>query len=92
VDHESDPDGQEAGRMVVETFCSKTGINLAGFDLLYPDALGTQDEDNGARPFFLEINYYFGRRGLGGSDRYYELVDMAVAQWAKSLGLSFSPA
>ncbi len=81
IDHEADPDLQEAGEAVVSDFCSKTGINLAGFDLLFP-----QNEKE-VSPFFLEINYFFGRRGLGGSLKYYDLVDRAVRAWLSSLGL-----
>jgi len=82
IDHEADPGLQTAGVAAVRDFCSKTGINLAGFDLLFP-----QDEKE-ASPFFLEINYFFGRRGLGGSLKYYELVDRAVRAWLSTLGSS----
>ena len=81
IDHEADPRLQEAGVAAVSDFCAKTGINLAGFDLLF-----SQNEKE-ARPFFLEINYFFGRRGLGGSLRYYDLVDRAVGAWLNTLGL-----
>jgi len=80
IDHESGPELQEAGVAVVSDFCSKTGINLAGFDLLFPE------NDKEASPFFLEINYFFGRRGLGGSLKYYDLVDRAVRGWLNTLG------
>ncbi len=81
IDHESGPELQEAGVAVVSDFCSKTGINLAGFDLLFPE------NHKEASPFFLEINYFFGRRGLGGSLKYYDLVDRAVRGWLNTLGL-----
>ncbi len=81
IDHEADHELQQAGRAAVSDFCSKTGINLAGFDLLF-----AQDEkEHGA--FFLEINYFFGRRGMGGSFKYYELVDRSVRAWLSALGL-----
>lgn len=82
IDHEADPELQEAGRAAVQGFCSKTGINLAGFDLLF------SQNDKTGNPFFLEINYFFGRRGMGGSFKYYELVDKAVGAWLGKLGLS----
>jgi ribosomal protein S6--L-glutamate ligase len=82
IDHEADPELQQAGRVLAEAFCAKTGINLAGFDLIF------SKEEEKPRPIFLEINYFFGRRGLGGSLRYYELVDDAVHQWLDRLGLS----
>ena len=44
-------------------------------------------EEERPPPIFLEINYFFGRRGLGGSLRYYERVDNAVNAWLNSLGL-----
>ena len=81
IDHEADPELQEAGTAVVSDFCSKTGINLAGLDLLFPE------NDKEASPFFLEINYFFGRRGLGGSLKYYDLVDRAVMGWLNTFGL-----
>ncbi|NVL90962.1 MAG: glutathione synthase [Desulfobacterales bacterium] len=82
IDHEADPELQEAGRAAVRGFCSKTGINLAGFDLLF------SQHDKAGNPFFLEINYFFGRRGLGGSFKYYELVEKSVRDWLGKLGLS----
>jgi ribosomal protein S6--L-glutamate ligase len=82
IDNKSDPEVQKAGRAAVEGFCLKTGINLAGFDLLF------SRKEKGATPFFLEINYFFGRRGLGGSLKYYELMDRAVRTWLDRIGLS----
>jgi len=81
IDHGADPELQQAGRVAVEAFCAKTEINLAGFDLIF------SREEERPRPIFLEINYFFGRRGLGGSLHYYELVDNAVNAWLNSLGL-----
>lgn len=82
IDHHTDPELQEAGTTVVKEFCSKTGINLAGLDLLISEDEKTHE------PFLLEINYFFGRRGLGGSLNYYELVERAVTAWLSALGLS----
>ncbi|MBA4393680.1 MAG: hypothetical protein C0407_09025, partial [Desulfobacca sp.] len=63
----------------VKAFCSLTGINLAGFDLLF------DRKENTSIPLFLEINYYFGRKGLGGSMRFYELLHQAADRWLASL-------
>ncbi|NVM20561.1 MAG: glutathione synthase [Desulfobacterales bacterium] len=82
IDRDKAPKLQQAGRAAVLDFCSKTGINLAGFDLLFPE-----DKMEPA-PLFLEINYFFGRRGLGGSFKYYGLVEKAVMAWLGNLGLS----
>ena len=59
----------------VEGFCRRTGINVAGFDILFNR---TRNPDT---PLFLEINYYFGRRGLGGSLRFYGLLEQAADRW-----------
>jgi ribosomal protein S6--L-glutamate ligase len=60
----------------------ETRINLAGFDLLFPE------NDPQAGPLFLEINYFFGRQGLGGSLEYYDLFEEGVTTWLSGLGLS----
>jgi ribosomal protein S6--L-glutamate ligase len=73
VDAESDPELQAVGREKVMQFCQRSGINLAAFDLVFtPD---------GGDPIFLEINYTFGRTGLGGSENFYNLLRDAVEQW-----------
>ncbi len=75
IDHNFAPESQEAAVASARDFCRRTGINLAGFDFLFP-----QDAAE-PRPLFLEINYFFGRRGLGGSFEYYELLEKAVEEW-----------
>ncbi len=72
------PGLQEKGRDMVKSFCRKTGINLAGFDLIFPDSAKT------SHPFFLEINYFFGRSGLGGSNRFYRLLNAEIKKWLNS--------
>ena len=49
----------------VKGFCRRAGIHVAGLDILFK-----RKRDPGP-PLFLEINYYFGRKGLGGSLRFY---------------------
>lgn len=83
IDDESDPDMQEEGRAWVRLLCRRTGINLAGIDLLFPD----RTLHPGAPPLFLEINYYFGRKGLGGSERFYALLEREARAWLQALGL-----
>ena len=73
TDAVSDPDLQALGREKVRQFCLRSGINLAAFDLVFPS--GVQD------PFFLEINYTFGRTGLGGSEKFYKILQDAVGKW-----------
>ncbi len=78
IDRTSDGHLITAAESVTEDFCSKNGINLAGFDFLFatdPDVTDPQT------PLFLEINYFFGRRGLGGSEAYYERLVQAIEHW-----------
>jgi ribosomal protein S6--L-glutamate ligase len=70
----------------VEWFCRRAGINVAGFDILF------NRSRNPGTPLFLEINYYFGRRGLGGSMRFYELFEQAANRWLASGEPGFRPA
>jgi ribosomal protein S6--L-glutamate ligase len=77
IDTDADPELQTAGIEAVRTFCESTGINLAGFDLLFSPQT--------CEPLFLEINYFFGRRGLGGSNVYYRRLKRAVARWLKTI-------
>lgn len=75
IDHESYPELRKFGENQVRRFCAQTGINLAGFDLIFP-------ADGRARePLFLEVNYYFGRRGLGGSEAFYDLLCSEINRW-----------
>jgi ribosomal protein S6--L-glutamate ligase len=39
------------------------------------------------RPLFLEINYFFGRAGLGGSERFYDMLQTEIDNWLAGLGL-----
>jgi ribosomal protein S6--L-glutamate ligase len=72
------PNLQKRGRDLVNSFCRDTGINLAGFDLIFSDPA-----ENSA-PFFLEINWFFGRSGLGGSKRFYRLLNAEIKKWLDS--------
>ncbi len=81
IDLDSDPDMQRIGIEMVDRLCEPTGINLAGIDLIFPE------KPDAVEPLFLEINYFFGRTGIGGSDRFYELLEEEVRIWLKSIGL-----
>jgi ribosomal protein S6--L-glutamate ligase len=75
------PDLQEKVRNQSLSLSEKTGINLGAIDFVFP----LSDDD--PVPFFLEINYFFGRRGLGGSEKYYRLLYQAVQDWLGQNGL-----
>lgn len=85
IDHEADPPQRSAAEDVVRAFCHRTGLQLAGFDFLF-------DEQALARgriePLMLEINYFFGRTGLGGSEAYYQILTGETDAWLAGLGLS----
>jgi len=80
IDHSWMPELQEKGKRLVEELISKTGINLAALDMVFR-------EEN---PLLLEINYFFGRRGLGRSDNYYLLLFQAIKKWLKKNEISHS--
>lgn len=73
IDHGADPQLQRLARIATRAFCAQSNINLAGFDLLF----GQTDP----RPLFLEINHYFGRRGLGGSEVFYQILTTEIDAW-----------
>lgn len=81
IDYDSDPALQVTARNAVMEFCKKTGINLAAFDMLF--SVG----DPCRKPYFLEINYYFGRRGMGGSAAFYEMLNREIVNWLSQRGL-----
>ncbi len=77
IRHHLDLELTGKGIQCVSDFCSKTGINLAAFDVLF-DRSRPQP-----KPLLSEINFVFGRKGLGGSERFRELLNEAVQQWAR---------
>ena len=81
IDTGTDPDLQQRAVDAVKEFVRATHIDLAGLDLLYSDRRGEEE------PYFLEINYFFGRRGLGGSERYYALLNAEICNWLDRHGL-----
>jgi ribosomal protein S6--L-glutamate ligase len=78
VDAVSDPNLRRLGENEVALFCGRTGIDLAGIDVLF----GSGSSD---RPVLLEINYFFGRIGLGGSEAFYRALRREVRSWIRSL-------
>ena len=79
IDFDADPDLQEMAVVSVKNFCRQTKINLAGLDILF------SSEAEKKEPLFLEINYFFGRQGLGGSEKYYELLMAEIRRWVESI-------
>ncbi len=84
IDKEWGKELQETARRQTLRLLDKTGINLAAIDMIFPA------KDPFPSPLFLEINYYFGRRGLGGSDAFYNILLGEVRHWIARLGLDAS--
>lgn len=82
IDMGADPILKDAAIAATQRFCEKTRINLAGLDILFSQ----KDIDAGTiKPLFLEINYFFGRKGLGGSKSYYRLLQNEIDAWCAQL-------
>jgi ribosomal protein S6--L-glutamate ligase len=75
IDSEAEPELRRRAAALITDVCRKTGINLAGFDVIF----SSECED--PRPMLLEINYFFGRRGIGGSEAYYRILQEEVRIW-----------
>ena len=79
IDYEIDPGLRDKGVSCVELFCANSGINLAAFDVLFDQS------QKSPKPLLSEINFLFGRKGLGGSPRFYDLLNEAVFGWISNL-------
>jgi ribosomal protein S6--L-glutamate ligase len=79
IDHHADPEKQCRGRLLTERFSKCCGINLAGFDIIF------SENDPDPSPLMLELNYFFGRKGLGGSEAYYKLLIDEIDRWIETL-------
>jgi len=77
IETDSDPELQHKAVALVKQICHKTGINLAGFDVIFSSAVDNPD------PMLLEINYFFGRKGLGGSEAYYKILLAEIQTWVR---------
>lgn len=74
LDYEGWPELQRRGVEAVRSFSSRAKIDMAGYDLMFPD-----DGD----PLFIEINFHFGRKGLGGTEGHRKYFFQAVENWRK---------
>ena len=81
IDADAEPQLQNKAIALVKQICHKTGINLAGLDVIFPADI----DDPG--PLLLEINYFFGRMGLGGSQAYYQILLGEIESWLAGLDL-----
>jgi ribosomal protein S6--L-glutamate ligase len=81
IDREWRPDLQEKAAGHTQRLAAATGIDLAAVDLVF--SLTHPDPE----PLFLEINYYFGRRGLGGTLTFYRHLLKTIRAWLVEHGL-----
>ncbi|KJS30602.1 MAG: hypothetical protein VR64_15410 [Desulfatitalea sp. BRH_c12] len=88
IDHHADAHLQAAACAQTREICRRSGLQLGGFDFIFDTRALEQGR---IEPLVLEINYFFGRTGLGGSERYYRLFEQAVAQWLATLALAREP-
>ena len=79
IDAKSDPHLQATGIDTANRLCEKTGINLAGIDLIF------SEKTEKPSPILLEINYFFGRTGIGGSERFYQIFADEVEKWLRQI-------
>ena len=78
VDRDSRPDDLARALELARRLRDLAAVDLAAVDFLIPE---------GKEPMFLEINFYFGRRALGGAEAFLEEFLLAVRQWLQGLGL-----
>jgi ribosomal protein S6--L-glutamate ligase len=84
IDHADDPDLQERAASIARRICQQTRLQLGGFDFIF----SRKALDQGiVAPLLLEINYFFGRTGLGGSQGFYNIFRKAVDRWLAGIGL-----
>jgi ribosomal protein S6--L-glutamate ligase len=76
------PEKQQQGRDMALDLARAAGIDLAGFDILFPV---------GGRPLFLEVNFLFGRKGLGGLQGYRRMFRQAVQDWMDRVRMDAAP-
>jgi ribosomal protein S6--L-glutamate ligase len=81
INFEADPELQHTALALVKHLCRKVRINLAGLDIIF------SSKTDAPEPMLLEINYFFGRKGLGGSESYYQVLRQEIRRWLADLNL-----
>ncbi|WP_028313300.1 ATP-grasp domain-containing protein [Desulfatibacillum aliphaticivorans] len=79
IDREGDPELTAEGVECVKGFKDRTGVNLAAVDVLF--------DQNKKKPLISEINFVFGRKGVGGVTAFRSMFNAAAVQWLKGKGL-----
>jgi ribosomal protein S6--L-glutamate ligase len=84
IDHNVNQEVKAAVQPMVQRLRHSTGLQLAGLDYIFDS---TDFRTGRLKPLILEINYFFGRSGLGGSEAYYRMLEDEVDKWLAGLGL-----
>lgn len=75
IDFDLLPETQEVGRQQASALAQRLEIDLAAFDVMFPA--------RGGAPFVVEINFLFGRKGLGGLKGYERMYRKALHDWMR---------
>ena len=76
LDHEGWPELQQKGVAAALAFSRRTEIDIAGYDLMFPDD---------GEPVFIEVNFHFGRKGLGGFKGHQAHLLRGIQGWRRRL-------
>ncbi len=80
IDHGLRPDLQQKGKALAVRVARRTRIDLAAFDIMFPEG--------GGPPLVVEINFQFGRKGLGGRKGYDRMLRSAIQAWMRQAASS----
>ena len=75
IDHHGDPELTQSGLELALELRKRTGINLAAIDILL--------DKNERSPLIGEINFLFGRKGVGGTKLFREIFSEEAKAWGK---------
>jgi len=73
IDFGLDPSKQQEGVRLARKTAERLHIDLAAFDIMFPI--------DGSPPLVIEINFLFGKKGLGGMKGYDLMYRQAVDEW-----------
>lgn len=73
------PEERQAAVALARRLQAAAGLDLAGVDVMIPPD---------GQPLLLEINFFFGRRALGGHEVFLERYLKAVRRWLAGRGLA----
>jgi ribosomal protein S6--L-glutamate ligase len=73
IDHDLLPREQKQGVRLARATAKKLCIDIGAFDIMFPEG--------DAPPLVLEINFLFGRKGLGGLKGYEDMLKKAISGW-----------